>query len=339
MAKVSVTLPISDRSHVGQARRRVEESARALGFNEILRGKLALVVTELAGNIVKYAGTGEIVYREVDDDRGDKCGLEILALDRGPGMADVGACLRDGYSTSGSPGTGLGGVMRLSTLFDLHSQPAVGTAVLAQLCEAASVCPAAGALGAVCVPKPGQEVCGDAWAAHRGSRQAAVLVADGLGHGLLAGEAAMEAVRVFANRAGEPSPAQFLALAHDALRKTRGAAIAHARIDFAQGHVDYAGVGNVAGTIVGIDGLTRSMVSHNGTAGAEVRKIQEFGYPLPRGGSVIMHTDGLARHWRLDKYPGLAAKHAGVIAGVLYRDFRRGNDDVTVVVAKWREKH
>jgi len=163
-----------------------------------------------------------------------------------------------------------------------------------------------------------------------------ILLADGLGHGILAAEAAVEAVKTFQNNTSL-APAQVVAAIHAALRSTRGAAVAVAEVDAAQQVVRFAGVGNIAGLILSADGC-RHLVSHNGTAGHEVRKIQEFTYPWPaRGGGrqplLILHSDGLTSRWDLDRYPGLAQRHPSLIAGVLYRDFYRGRDDVTVVVA------
>jgi hypothetical protein len=80
------------------------------------------------------------------------------------------------------------------------------------------------------------------------------------------------------------------------------------------------------------------MVSYNGTVGHEVRKIQEFTYQWPQQGLLVMHSDGLKTQWRLDRYPGLMHKHPSLIAGVLYRDFNRGRDDVTVLVAREEER-
>ena len=72
-------------------------------------------------------------------------------------------------------------------------------------------------------------------------------------------------------------------------------------------------------------------------SGTSIRKVQEFTYPWDCGALLIMHSDGLATQWALDRYPGLSARHPSVIAGVLYRDFRRKHDDVTVLVARERE--
>jgi hypothetical protein len=95
----------------------------------------------------------------------------------------------------------------------------------------------------------------------------------------------------------------------------------------------YAGVGNIAAVVVSAGG-TRSLVSHNGTLGHKLNKTKEFDYPFPRGALLVMHSDGLLSRWGLDGYPGLAAKDPGLVAGVLYRDFQRGRDDVTVLAAR-----
>jgi hypothetical protein len=65
-----------------------------------------------------------------------------------------------------------------------------------------------------------------------------------------------------------------------------------------------------------------------------MRRVQEFEFDFPPDALLILHSDGLATHWTSADYPGLVAKHAGLIAGVLYRDHDRGSDDVTVVVLK-----
>jgi hypothetical protein len=159
-----------------------------------------------------------------------------------------------------------------------------------------------------------------------------LVVTDGLGHGALAAEASSEALRVFRDHAAL-SPGAILERMHLALRATRGAAVGIAELDFATRILRFCGVGNIAGTILA-EGKGRSTVSHNGTVGHELHKIQEFNYPFPKGALVVIHSDGIARHWRLDRYAGLAARDPGLIAGILYRDFRRGSDDVTVLAAR-----
>ncbi len=322
---------VTEASQVGQARRTAAALARRLGFDETEAGKVALAVTEAATNLVKHGGGGEVVLRGLE--HGGECGIEMLALDRGPGMADLSRCLRDGFSTAGSPGTGLGAIARLSGLFDAYTRPQAGTTLLARLwARPAAVQTGDLEVGALHLPKPGEAVCGDAWAVDEQGDRGLLLVADGLGHGPDAAAAAREAVRVFRDCVTS-DPAEIVRRAHAALRGTRGAALAVAELNFVARVVRYVGVGNIAGTVFA-EGASRSLVSHNGTVGHEVRKVQAFEYPFPEGALLVMHSDGLATHWRLEKYPALAGRHPGLIAGVLYRDFKRGRDDVTVLAVR-----
>jgi hypothetical protein len=122
--------------------------------------------------------------------------------------------------------------------------------------------------------------------------------------------------------------------AHQALRSSRGAAVAVARIDRTQGVLTFAGVGNISGQVYSGAQGGPHLVSVNGTAGHQTSRIKEFSYPWPADGMLVMHSDGLSSHTGLEAHPGLALRDPSLIAGVLYRDFARGNDDATVVVAR-----
>jgi hypothetical protein len=109
--------------------------------------------------------------------------------------------------------------------------------------------------------------------------------------------------------------------------------VAVAELLWSQHLVRYAGVGNILGRIVSGESI-RGMASHNGTLGLEARKIQELSYPWPDDGLIILHSDGLASRWDLEDYPGLRARHAALIGGVLFRDHNRIRDDSAVVVVR-----
>ncbi len=326
-----VNLAVMEASGVAEARRRCVETAESAGFGTKDAGKVAIVATELATNLIKHGGGGEILLATYEEP--GSSGIELIALDRGPGIADLQACLADGYSSAGTPGNGLGAVFRQSHLVDIASWPGLGTAILARLEPGPapkSKNDAVSPWGAVCAPMPGEDVCGDAWSVEDSEGNRTILVADGLGHGPDAADASVQAVRVFKRHMGHRVPT-VLDYIHGGLRATRGAAVSIARIERADEKIVFAGIGNVAGVIVGDNGVRR-MVSLPGTAGHNARKIQSFDYPF-QGGIAILHSDGLGTSWSLDRYPGLARAHPTLVAAVLYRDFWRRRDDVTVVVA------
>lgn len=328
----SVVFAVLDPSQVGEARRASAVIAERLGFASTVAGRLALVVTEAAGNLLKHAGGGELVWRQVGTVQ--RPGLELLALDRGPGIADVARSLQDGYSTAGTPGTGLGAIRRMSDEFDVYSTPGHGTAVLSRI-YAEGAAPAASLLqcGAVCVPKAHEEVCGDGWAMDQRADGGRVLVVDGLGHGPEAHRAARRALDVLAHEKG--GAAATLEAAHDALRSTRGAAVAVADLDVLARRVRFAGLGNVTAAVFGA-GRRHNMVSVNGTAGHGTVRARAFEYAWEPRGTLVMASDGLGTRWALDDYPGLAARDPSLIAAVLYRDHTRRRDDVTVVAVSER---
>lgn len=329
-------VPVADQTQVGEARRTVAAICGALRLDETAAGRVAIVVTELATNVARHGRGGHLLVRRLDQG-----GIEILALDRGPGIVDIERAVRDGYSTAGTPGKGLGAVRRMSDVFDIYSQPGKGTIVLAALRELrpsgaspATETPSRDELdvGVVCVPAPGERVCGDAWTIVSGARGTCLVVIDGLGHGIAAHEASTLGVQI-CRRAAGASPGDFITRMHEGLRSTRGAAAAVAEWDERAALVRFAGVGNVSCSVIGPDG-SKSLASMNGTVGFEMRRVQEFTQPLEVGSVLVMHSDGINTRWRLDQYPGLRPRHPALAAAVLYRDFLRGRDDATVVVAR-----
>jgi anti-sigma regulatory factor (Ser/Thr protein kinase) len=323
--------PVTDSSHVSAARRGASQLAGKLGFDDARAGQVALVVTELATNIIKHGERGEVLLSFISN--GVRSGLEVLAIDTGRGFADFQVAMRDGHSTSGSLGHGLGAIQRNTDSFEVFSVPSKGSAALCRWWDGPHAAKSQGfVVRGLSVPKPGEEVCGDAWAAQGGSEQVAMIVVDGLGHGLLASEASVLAVEVF-GRAPFRSPSEILEDVHGALRATRGAAVSVASISLPQATVVFAGLGNISGSIV-TDGVRRSMVSHNGTAGHAARTMHEFSYPMSPASTVVVHSDGLGTHWDPADYPGLWTCDPSIVAGVLYRDFSRRRDDVTVVVGR-----
>lgn len=113
--------------------------------------------------------------------------------------------------------------------------------------------------------------------------------------------------------------------------------MAVASLNVERGVVSYAGVGNIGASIVSPDG-SRGMASHNGTMGHQLHKVQEFTFPWDPSNLLVMHSDGLNTRWDLKPYPGIWSKHPALVAALLYRDFARERDDVTVLVARNRQE-
>lgn len=332
-----LALRVDDASQVASVRRAVSDLAYRLDFDDTYIGKAALLATEASTNVLKHADGGEILLRELSaaDAAGNPLrGIEILAIDAGPGIDCLNQSMTDGVSTTGTAGTGLGAMRRIASSFEVYTLRDKGTVVCLRLWNADGV-PAevATQIGGVCLPMPGETSCGDAWTSHSDGRICNVLVADGLGHGPDAAAAADAAVEAHTKHSAY-APGQMIDCAHGALRSTRGAAVAAARLDCAAGTLTYAGVGNIAAILIQAQGR-RQLVSHMGIVGSNVRKIQEFNVEWQRGDVLILHSDGLSTQCSTDDYPGLLSSDPAIIAAVLYRDYWRRRDDVTVVVVRF----
>ncbi|MDB5478498.1 MAG: Stage sporulation protein [Alphaproteobacteria bacterium] len=330
----SSLFPITEQSQIGEMRRKVASISDDIGFDAVLAGKISIIVTEMATNILKHADQGQIIVSPIT--QAGINGIELLALDKGPGMADIGRCFEDGYSTAGSQGTGLGAITRQSQEFDIYSQPGNGTVILARLWAAPVPPTEMMEIGAINIPFPGETRCGDAWAMLVQDGEYKIMVVDGLGHGLMASEAAMLACAMFQDNP-RASPLEMVQIAHDGLRATRGAAMAVIHFIPEKNLARFAGAGNIAGNIIE-NTTSRGLASYNGIVGHQMVKLQEMTYPMADQALLVMHSDGIATRWNIASYPGLKMRHPSVIAGILYRDFQRGHDDATVLVARLKEE-
>lgn len=329
MNGVATRVTVVDSSQVAEARRVGASMASQLGFNETETGTVAIAITEGATNLIKHAAGGEILFRSLEPP--EASGLEMLVLDKGPGMANFSQCLRDGYSTAGSLGTGLGAITRLAGWTEAYSQPGGGTALAARFWPGR---PPANhqrlQISGLSVAVREEPVCGDAWAVLPTQAGLIILVVDGLGHGPFAHEAALASVEAF-RACTEHAPAEVMSCLHQAIRSTRGASAAVVSIDVEAQTLCMAGIGNIAGIVISGD-RGHHLVSMNGTLGHQIRDVREFTYPWIGSPTLILHSDGLSSRWNLAAYPGLAQRSPSLIAGVLYRDMARPRDDATVVV-------
>ena len=319
-------LRVEDPSAVAACRGAAVMLAKRLQFPEPRADQVALAVTEAASNLDKHASQGSMLLRIARDDSGP--GIEIVTIDAGPGLRDTGAALRDGHSTAGTLGIGLGAIRRLADFSDLYSVPGRGTALVARFWSKPH--PDAVTYAGLTRPITGENECGDIFGVVETGDQVTGVLCDGLGHGPLAASAAREAVAaVLGEPAGEP--AVLLERAHRRMAHMRGGAVAVVQV--AGSAVRFAGLGNVAAVLLA-GGNRRSMLSMPGIAGHQARAVRQFEYDAPPGTAIILHSDGISGRWDASALPGLTARDPLVIAATLFAQAGSRRDDAGVLVIK-----
>lgn len=325
-------LIIEDSSQIGHARRTAQQLAEKNGFDQTDAGRVALVATELASNILKHASHGELHLRVLP--RAAGAGIEMLAVDRAKGF-DLEACLTDGFSTRGTQGIGLGTVSRQTEVFDVYAD-ARGAVLLTRLYprtdKAADL-----RVGISQHALHHDPACGDVWHLAFDGARISALVIDGLGHGEEAERAARAGEIAFA-RSPFDSPVLLLEDIHRDMIGTRGGALAIAQFNSDANTLKFIGIGNIGACLIAPE-KSRGLASHPGIVGGQYRKAQPFDYAHVNGHLLIMYSDGLQSRWNLQDYPGLVHRHPAVIAAILHRDFCRARDDVTVLVIALETPH
>ncbi|MBM0226761.1 SpoIIE family protein phosphatase [Micromonospora sp. ATA51] len=311
------------------ARRAAERLGVQLGLGERRVADLAIVAAELTSNLVKHAQEGVLLLRPAR--RAGRAGVELVAIDSGPGMADLTVSSWDGHSTTGTLGIGLGAIARQATWYDGYSQPDRGTVLAVQVWSGPA--PEPSWAGGLVRPITGEQVSGDGYGVRVAEGRHQVLVCDGLGHGPLAAAATEAALAAFRD-APATSPATVVQHLHRAIAHTRGAALAVAELDPAMGLLRYAGLGNIAAMIVVEGERRRGLVSLPGIAGHQRPAVREYEYPFAAGARLVMHSDGVVDRWDLADYPGLLGRSPLVTAATLLRDAGTRRDDASVLVAQ-----
>jgi len=323
-------LRVEEASAVAACRAAVQVLAERLRFPAARIAQLALAVTEAASNLHKHAEQGALLLCVNRD--GPQPGIDLVTIDAGPGVPDVSAAVRDGHSTAGTLGIGLGAIKRIADFSDLYSVPGHGTALAARFCAVpAGGPPAPGARRAGLLrPITGETECGDAYGAVQDGDTVTAVLCDGLGHGPLAAAAAAAGVAaVLEDPAGEP--AALLERVHRRMNGSRGGAVGIVRIGGQLAR--FAGLGNVAASIVS-GGQRKSMLSIPGIAGHQARTIRQFEYEVPPGSAVILHSDGVSNRWEAAALPGIEARDPLLVAAVLLAQAGVHRDDAGVLVLK-----
>jgi anti-sigma regulatory factor (Ser/Thr protein kinase) len=300
--------------------------ASRLGFPAQRVDEVALAVTEAASNLHKHARQGSLLVRISRD--ADQPGIELITIDAGPGLRDAVAALRDGHSTVGTLGIGLGAIRRLSDFCELYSVPGHGTVLVTRFWPARRE--VAVRYAGVTRPMTGENECGDNFAAAASATTVTGVLCDGLGHGPLAAIASAQAVAAVLEDT-TPEPAALLERAHSRMGHTRGGAIGIVQVTGTT--VLFAGLGNITATILA-NGDRKGMLSVPGIVGHQARAIRQFGYVADPGAAVVLHSDGVSSRWETGALPGLATKDPLVIAAALLAEAGTRRDDASVLVLK-----
>lgn len=333
VSNVHLRLNASDRSYFAILKKDVHALASQAGFSPVRLGEIDIVVSEIVSNMSKHAKGGELFVKLMKHN--DIPGIEIIAIDQGPGIADVPRMMKDGVSTSKTLGHGLGAIQRLSDTFQLYSQKEWGTVILSRIFNAEIPYrkrePAE--IRSLVVPKPGETACGDAFGCVVTPDHLRLFLADGLGHGQEAANASRAAIEAF-DGCTETSAVETIRHIHQAVRKTRGLVGTVAIFDFKERFWNICGVGNILTRIQG-PGILKNPVSYNGIIGLNIpnsMKDQVVNYePLQ---TLIMCSDGIRSRWELLKHTGIARYDLSVMNALILKDHARNTDDMSVASCK-----
>ncbi len=323
-AEVSVL----DAASVALARTVVRDLAAARGLSDEFAETVALVASELGWNQLRHAASGHMTVRAIERD--GVPGLEVIARDAGPGIADPTAALAGAPSANGGLGGGLPGVRRLSDEVDFDVRWGERTRVWARKFAA----PVRRRAEVAILGRGLERVSGDDGAFLRGDDALLLAVAYGLGHGVAAREASLAAVEVVEALPGDGEPAAILEACDGALADTRGAALAVVRLDERRGELAAAAVGDLAARVYGKERIEH-LTPIAGVVGAPARRWRARVERLPVDADdlIVVFTDGLTERAHFAD-PLVRRQPPLVIAHHLLRHFGRAHDDALVLVAR-----
>ncbi|MTE22029.1 SpoIIE family protein phosphatase [Streptomyces sp. TRM43335] len=321
-------IDVDHESAIPLAAAAARDRARRVGLPGAMPDQAAVLASELAGNLVKHAAGGTVYIQPLPHGEG----VEITAVDRGPGILDLDRSLTDGYTTAaGSLGAGLGAVRRIASEFAIRTRPGSGTLVSARLVAPDAVRPTRWRVGSVCLPAREERYCGDACAVAETDDSLTCLVVDGLGHGVSAAEAARSALRSFHTAPDRPL-GEILTTLHRALRHTRGAAAGVLRLH--SDRAEYCGIGNVRAVVLSGGEIAHRMAGQPGIVGWNVPTPRARTVTLEPGAGVVLHSDGIESRWSHNPSTFLLRLPPPLLAAALAHDHRRTRDDATVLAVR-----
>jgi anti-sigma regulatory factor (Ser/Thr protein kinase) len=321
-------IAVVDEAAVSLVRQAVRARGLEIGMEQTRTESLVAAASELGHNQVKHARGGEMLVRTIE--RAGVRGVEVLAGDAGPGIADPIAALRGQVTGSGGLGLGLSAAHRLADELDVDVRWGSGTTIAAR--KFASPLPRSevAVLARAC---QGEAVIGDDALFVRRGDGLLLAVADGLGHGESAHEASHLAIAALRG-SSSTSPRELLEVCQEALARTRGAVIAVVFVADDGSELVHAGVGNI-GCHLYCNRSSLRFASASGFVGRPGHRgrIREERAQLGGRHVVLMHSDGLPSRVDLSEEAALLREPPLVIAHRLIADHGRPDDDALVLVA------
>jgi anti-sigma regulatory factor (Ser/Thr protein kinase) len=321
---------VRDVASVTLVRERARAVAEQVGLPDTMREHLKIVASELATNQMRHARMGGIAVRAVARD--GVPGVEVVAADRGDGFADPAAAWTGIGLVPQGLGGGLAAARRLADETDVDQRAGEGLCVRARFYQH----PPLHRVESGCVGRaaPREPISGDdALVVDQGGNVSA-LVADGLGHGAPAREAARRALEAARTMPSDDLRDQ-LATCDERLRGTRGAAVSIARFDPTSGGFEHAGVGNVQLRIYAGDDA-HTLQGHAGTLGNphQRHRFHIDRLALSSDVVIVLASDGVSRRLDLREDRGLRKQHPFLIALHVLSSYGQSNDDATVLVLR-----
>ena len=325
---LSISRRVRVENDVARIRQEAFDMAERLGFSRTRAYAVTTSVSELANNLLCHAGDGGLISLSPVDDCGVP-GIEVVCLDDGPGITDIGLAMQDGYSTNGGLGGGLPGVKRLMDEFSILSELGEGTKIAAIKWSACARSECGDSPVAVLRrPVPGQAYCGDQFASWQRKDEIVLCAVDGLGHGIEAFKASSAAIDHVSKHIDQ-SFSDIFEGCDCTIRKTRGVAMTIAIASPQSDTIHIAGIGNVECRVVGVS--TRTFCGSPGIVGRGLRKLRIETAPLLPGDMVILHTDGISAKFGIDRRH-FQMRNLSQVAASIMSEYARERDDAGLIL-------
>ena len=328
---------ISDDSSQALLRSKLRAVSRRMGFKDAVRERIELVCNEIISNQLKYAG-GHGLVQVWEYGNSEFSALDLFALDYGPGISNLPDAMKDGYTTSGTMGKGLGTIQRMSAEYEVytlpsglsHDSPWHGTAVWSRFYVGNKPPSHPFQYGHHLRAYQDDVYNGDCICVQPSIDSVKWLHADGLGHGKEAAEGLVGAENVLDS--STPLDGTLLNLSQR-LRGGRGAVAMACEIDFTALMLRICGVGDMSAFLI-CNGERKVLNFSPGVLGHEHRSFEMVELPFPKQALFITASDGLRRNWNLNTFPGLWRLHPQFIALLLGNVASRNNDDKSIFVIR-----